>query len=235
MLLIMDIEGKVFAKASVSFDKLIPFGFVFLDGEYVYQEPFHNGEFLAVVKVDGKGRVSGKVLETEMNNEEFQQLRIDSFSGGYVGEVRQEYQQILEKIKAACFFQELFHAPQSNRIAEQIFERYGERPDFPWEEPFGVFRFPENRKWYGLIMPLPKKRLTHKEEDEEVIDVMNMKADEAVLQEQLTWPGVFPAYHMNHKKWISVCLDETLPDAEVMKLIDASRQQILPKKKATKK
>ncbi|WP_455089335.1 MmcQ/YjbR family DNA-binding protein [Peptoanaerobacter stomatis] len=34
--------------------------------------------------------------------------------------------------------------------------------------------------------------------------------------------GIYPGYHMNHKHWISVVLNETLSDNEVMKLIENS-------------
>ena len=37
-------------------------------------------------------------------------------------------------------------------------------------------------------------------------------------------PGIYPAYHMNHKTWISVVLDETLPDEKILELIDTSYQ-----------
>ncbi|MGP1597592.1 MmcQ/YjbR family DNA-binding protein [Peptoanaerobacter stomatis] len=33
---------------------------------------------------------------------------------------------------------------------------------------------------------------------------------------------MYPGYHMNHKHWISVVLNETLSDNEVMKLIENS-------------
>ncbi|MBR2522363.1 MAG: MmcQ/YjbR family DNA-binding protein, partial [Coriobacteriales bacterium] len=35
-------------------------------------------------------------------------------------------------------------------------------------------------------------------------------------------PGIFPAYHMNRKHWITVVLDDTLADEEVARLIETS-------------
>ena len=34
--------------------------------------------------------------------------------------------------------------------------------------------------------------------------------------------GIYPAFHMNHKMWISIVLDETISDDKIMKLIQCS-------------
>ena len=61
--------------------------------------------------------------------------------------------------------------------------------------------------------------------------MLNLKLDLTRRGEVLNINGVIPAYHMNHKQWISVLLDETVPDETVMELVDDSRRVTAAKKK----
>lgn len=53
------------------------------------------------------------------------------------------------------------------------------------------------------------------------IEVINIKLDDKV-QESLNINGIYPAYHMNKKSWVSVILDDTLSDEKIMELIELS-------------
>ena len=54
------------------------------------------------------------------------------------------------------------------------------------------------------------------------VEVMNLKLDERAPE--YLGEGVYPSYHMNHKSWVSVLLDDTLPDDLVKEMIDISYQ-----------
>ena len=58
---------------------------------------------------------------------------------------------------------------------------------------------------------------------EEIVEVANLKADPEEIPALTQEEGIFPAWHMNKKHWISVILDDTLPDERVMELIRSSR------------
>ena len=59
------------------------------------------------------------------------------------------------------------------------------------------------------------------------IEVLNVKInDVAKLTQQ---KGIYPAFHMNKKYWLSLPLDDTLTDQELFSLLDTSFQ--LTKKK----
>ena len=49
---------------------------------------------------------------------------------------------------------------------------------------------------------------------------MNLKIDP--IEGRPEREGVYPAFHMNHKCWITVTLDDTLSDDEVMALTETS-------------
>jgi len=53
-------------------------------------------------------------------------------------------------------------------------------------------------------------------------DVLNLKLDKEKIPELIRKNGIYPAYHMNKKYWVSVSLDETLKDEEILKFIDES-------------
>ena len=223
----MRIEQEVFKKSKVIFDKLIPFGFIKEEKGYVYRVLFANNAFKAEVFINLKGEVFSHVLDMEMDEEEYEAIYIESFSGGFVGTIRNEYIEILERIKKNCFSSSTFISDQANRIERLIKEKYNESPDFPFQdmENYGIFRYPDNKKWYMLIMNIKKSLLTKVEGDEH-IDVANIKLDSKTMETALKKKSVFPAYHMNKKYWVTIALDDSLSDDYVMSLIDVSRELI---------
>ena len=221
----MSIEQEVFRRRTVRLDALVPFGFEPGEGGYRYAEAFLDGEFRAVVRIDSEGRVHGTVTAAD-SGEEYLPLLVESSTGAFVGEVREQYRRILERIAGSCTTRDPFDSAQGNRIARLIRERLGEEPDFPFKDTpgCGVFRFPKNRKWYGIVMHIRKSLLTRTGSGDEETDVLNVKADADAMDELLAVPGIFPGYHMNRAHWISILLDGTVPDGLIMRLLEQSRE-----------
>jgi predicted DNA-binding protein (MmcQ/YjbR family) len=218
----MTIEEKVFQRKRFVPEAVETFGFRKTDGGYLYEAAFLNGDFTARVFVADGGAVSGTVIDA-MNGEVYAPLRAERYNGAYVNEVRSAYETLLESIADACCRDVPFASDQANRITERILKTYGVKPDFPWgQSPYdnaGTFRHADSGKWFALIMHIRKGLLT-KDADGTMIDVMNLKIDpdaESPLRD-----GVYPAYHMNHKSWITVTLDDTLSDDEADALIQTS-------------
>lgn len=226
----MLIEQEIFASYKVDFDKLIPYGFDCFGGVYTYSKDICNDEFKALITINEKGVVNGKVIEKAFD-EEYSQLRNESFQGGFVGEVRETYKALLEDIKDKCFFKRPFVSDQANRLMSLIKERYHELPDYPFEDPhiknYGVFRYHINKKWYGLVMNVKKSVLGL--DSEELIDIINVRIDENNRDHIIDNKTIFPSYHMNKKKWASIILDDSLTDEEVMSYINYSRDFMIGK------
>jgi predicted DNA-binding protein (MmcQ/YjbR family) len=55
--------------------------------------------------------------------------------------------------------------------------------------------------------------------ESKIIEIINVKLDEDMIEELLKKDGFYPAYHMNKKYWISIILDNTLSDKEIQKYI----------------
>ena len=218
----MTIEEKAFLRKRFLPEALERYGFRKTDAGYVYRTDFMDGDFTAVLTVTASGEANGTVIDN-MNGEEYAPLRSERFNGAYVNEVRSAYEDVLSEIAAHCCRDTLFDTDQANRIADRIFERYGVKPDFPWgqspHEHSGVFRHAKGGKWFALIMHI-RRGLPKKDGDETMTDVVNLKIDPEKGKPE--YDGVYPAYHMNHKLWITVTLDDTLSDDAVMELIGIS-------------
>lgn len=221
----MKIEDEIFARKKVLMEKLEVFGFTKTNDLWTYSVDFLDGDFRAEINVSPDGTVDGKVIDLAAG-EEYLPVRYEDRIGAFVGTVRLAYADILTKIAETCCEDELFVHPQTNRITSLIYEKYGEKPDFPFSTAptYGVFRFPKNRKWYALVMDIPKKLVTKDPDANEIVDVINIKIDEADHDEIVARPGFYNAYHMNKKSWVSAILDDTAPDSCLMELIDKSRR-----------
>ena len=83
-------------------------------------------------------------------------------------------------------------------------------PDYPFDNDFEttVFRHGDNRKWYAVVMRVSRRKFGI--DNDEVIDVVNLKLPTEMFGSFGKTDGVYPAYHMNKLHWISVLL----PDAQ---------------------
>ncbi len=219
----MKIENEIFKKVDIDISKLTKYGFKKKSEIYVFEKPFKDGDFKAIIKINAKGEISGKVFDIE-NNEEYFPLRVKCSQNAFVNAVKADYIKILEDIKKNCSNPKHFIFPQSNRIANLILKKYKSKIDYPWAKynNYGVFRNPDNNKWFALVMNIDKSKIDKTKTGE--IEIVNVKLDENEIKNLIKQKGFYPAYHMNKKSWISVILDETLSDEAVMKYIDESRK-----------
>lgn len=219
------IEESVFARKRWVPEKMRAFGFRPVGDGYVLERSFLDGDFKAVLSVTEKGAVTGRVIDA-ISQDDYYQLRQKNATGAYVNTVRAAYAQLLEEIAAACCQEVLFASDQANRLMQCILERFQVEPDFPWEkearyQAYGVFRHTSNRKWFALIMCV-KRAVLDKDGNPALVDAINLKIQSEHGEALHQLPGVYPAYHMNHKTWISVVLDDTQTDEAIIQWIEDS-------------
>ena len=212
------IEDEFFLKKKFNFEKLKEFGFSIENNTYVYTEYFLDSNFKAIIEISDV--LKGKVIDNN-SDEEYIPLRIESFDGEYVCKVREAYKSILKRIADTCCTNVFFAFEQANRITNQIYETYGIKPDFPWNDDNGVFRHLDTRKWFSLIMYVSLDALL-KNGEGHMLNIINVKIDTSKRDELYEIKGIYPAFHMNHKMWVSIALDETISDDKIMKLIQCS-------------
>ena len=85
---------------------------------------------------------------------------------------------------------------------------------------FLVFQHKENRKWFAVIMDIPRKNLGLTGEGE--ITVVNLKCDTRLIGSFREEPGIFPGWHMNKAHWLSVALDGMVEDEKIRFWVDMS-------------
>jgi predicted DNA-binding protein (MmcQ/YjbR family) len=228
----MKFINTLFIKYKPDYSKLLDYGFKKKSGFYLYDISFLENSFISHISVDEKGNINDKVIETEIE-EEYDAINYKNYRGDFVARVKDAYAEELIKIRDACFTKTLFNQEQPNRIVELIGKTYHETPDFPFDkfDGYAVFRYPGNNKWYGLIMNVKRSNLDKNSNDEEDVEGINIKVSEEDMPLILKLDGVYPGYHMNRKSWVTITLDDTLSDEEVMYWIDKSRSLIISRKK----
>lgn len=85
---------------------------------------------------------------------------------------------------------------------------------------FLVFRHSGNRKWFAVIMEIPKEKLGLTGGGN--INVVNVKCDPRLIGSFREERGIFPAYHMSKAHWLTVALDGTVEAEQIRFLIDMS-------------
>ena len=120
---------------------------------------------------------------------------------------------------------------QRERIIKYLQNVFETEPEHLWAQypTYSVFRHPLSRKWYAIIMDIPKSRLGL--EGDEPVTVLDLKCSPLMIGSLLSEPGFFPAYHMNKTSWISVLLDGSVPDEKVVPLLELSYDSAAPKRK----
>ncbi|MBQ1532772.1 MAG: MmcQ/YjbR family DNA-binding protein [Solobacterium sp.] len=216
----MSLETDLFSHLRPSEQDMTAYGFRKTDHAYVYEHEFMEGRFRAVVTVSPEGSVSGKVMDTELD-EEYIQVHVPGAIGSFAAAVKEEYIAILEDIARHCFYSVPFVSDQANRLSEQIFELWHDRPEYTFQDKnYVVFRHQENEKWYALFMRIDADKILDGASGQ--IDIVNLKAPDDQIGSLHSVNGICPAWHMNRKHWVTVILDDTLSDTEIMSLLETS-------------
>lgn len=119
-------------------------------------------------------------------------------------------------------------------LESYILETYNAETDRPWAKypNFQVFRHSGSKKWFALVMDLPRQRLGL--EGEGTVEAVNLKCGPLLAGSLRAEPGFFPAYHMNKESWITAVLDGAVPAEKLRPLLDMSFDLTAPKVKKRK-
>ncbi len=214
------LEDEVFKKRKLNKDKLIPYGFTLENNIYKYSKLIMDDIFRVDITINSKGNIIGKVYDLD-GDYEYTNFRLEIVKGDFVNRVKDEYIKVLESIANNCYTEEYFIYKQSNEVSNLIKEKYNVLQEFLWESNpnYGIFRNKSSNKWFGVIMNIDRSNLNLNESGK--VEVLNVKLDDLV-NTYLNKEGIYPAYHMSKKSWVSITLDNTLSNEKVMNLIDIS-------------
>ena len=111
----------------------------------------------------------------------------------------------------------------NQKLNKCILKKYGVAPDYPWSkfDDSAVYRHADSRKWFALVMRVRRDRFGGSGGG--FVDVVNLRIGDQILHDMLIHEhGIYPAYHMNKKLWISVLLDGSVEFEKVCGLVDVS-------------
>ena len=218
---------NIFKNKKVIPQKLQNFGFQKKANKFLYQENIMNDEFLVKIEISEPNIVKTQTVETESG--ELYTLHLTDSDGSFVGKVRDEYNNLLQKIAQNCFENTVFKFKNTYKVIDYIKNKYGDDVEYLWEKfpDNAVARRSDNSKWYLAILTVGKNRLGF--DSDESVEVIDLRADKDALPELIKQDNIFPGYHMNKKHWISILLDGTTDINEIYRYIDES--YILAKKK----
>ena len=209
---------EIFKAYQFNSKKAKEYGFVENQGVWTFSSTVLQGDFLMIVTVED-GVLALQVYDQE-TGDLYPQVHMESMRGTFVGSVREACLEVLYQVRKACFDVQDFICPQTKRIMTQVQEKYGNQLEYLWEKSpdTAVLRHEDNQKWYAILMRIPWDRLDKGREG--LVEAVNLKHDQVV--DLLSQNGIYPAFHMNKRYWISLPLDDTLSDEQVLELFERS-------------
>ena len=209
---------EIFKAYQLNSKKAKEYGFIENQGVWTYSSTILQGDFLMKITVED-GDLSFQVYDQE-TGELYPQVHMESMRGTFVGTVREACLEELFDIRKACFEVQEFLYPQTKRIMALVQEKYSNQLEYLWEKSpdTAVLRHEDNQKWYAILMRIPWDRLDKGREG--LVEAVNLKHDQVV--DLLSQNGIYPAFHMNKRYWISLPLDDTLTDEKVLELFERS-------------
>ena len=216
---------EIFKAYQFNSQKAKEYGFVENQGVWTYSSTILQGDFFMIVTVED-GVLGFQVYDQE-TGDLYPQVHMESMRGTFVGTVREACLEVLYGIRKACFEVQDYICPQTKRIMTRVQEKYENQLEYLWEKSpdTAVLRHEDNQKWYAVLMKISWDKLEKGREG--LVEAVNLKHDQ--VSDLLVKKGIYPAFHMNKRYWISVPLDDSLSDEEVLELIEKSWNLTLKK------
>lgn len=107
-------------------------------------------------------------------------------------------------------------------VLQYAAEYYGTKVENLWMRfpRYAVLRHEDNKKWYAIIMDVPREKLGLPGGG--CVDILDIKCDPMMSGPLLAEKGFLPAYHMNRGNWITVLLDSSVEKELIFSLLDTS-------------
>lgn len=202
-------------------DALSKLGFKQVKNRWTYETLIIDDQFKLVLEIDENNIVTSDVIEIE-TQEKFTLYYVSASNGDFVGQMRSEYEKIIDEIKKKCTAKGTFKSEQALLIIDYVREKYGDELEFLWEKfpGYAVLRNKSNNKWYGIILTIEKSKIGLSGED--CIEVIDLRLEPERSEKLVDNKKIFPGYHMNKKHWITILLDKSISTEEIYEYINNS-------------
>lgn len=216
-----DLIAAIFRRKRVNLSKLGPFGFR-LEGEaYFYGKTLRGGDLRLTVRISPMGEVSARIID-RATGEPYTLHLAEGAAGSFVGSVRSQYEETLLEIAERCFEPDIFKTQQARALIDHVRTAYGDELEYLWQKfpDNAVWRRKDNRKWYGIILTVSRRKLGLP--SDEVAEIIDLRLDPAEMEKTVDGQKYFPGWHMNKKSWYTMILDGSVELDELRRRIDDS-------------
>ena len=223
----MRVLNKKFENRLIDYDKLVKYGFIKNDDNYIFETNIVDNNFKVIVYISKKEQYS-KVIDLSIM-EEYIPVDIENSVGDFIGKIKDEYESILNDIIDNCTTLNVFKSEQSKEIIKYIKSKYGADLEYLWEKfsNNAVCRNKENNKWYILFVVLEESKLGI--DSNNVVDIIDLRYQKDKITDIIDNKNIFKGYHMNKNSWITIKLDGSLNLNYIFELIDNSYDLSLKK------
>lgn len=214
-------ETAFFTHRHMVANRLLSYGFIKAESEYRYTKKIMDGQFLLSVIVSADGKVNTRLVDT-VSDEEYVLHRVQGAVGSFTGAVKAAYEGVLLDIAEKCFEKEVFRGIQTKELISLVRDKYGDEPEYLWQKfpSNAVWRRKDTAKWYGALLTVAACKLGFDSDGD--IEVLDLRIRPEELESALKNKNYLPGYHMNKKSWYTICLNKSVPTAEICRRIDES-------------
>ncbi len=219
--------NRYFENKMIDFNKLLSYGFIDVNGNYVFEKEIFDHHFRIIVEITKEKQIS-KIIDLEVNDE-YILADVKNSSGSFVGQIKEEYENTLNDIVQRCTTPNIFKSKQAKEIIGYVKEKYKDDLEYLWVKfpKDAVWRNKENNKWYGLLLVLSESKLGL--ESDKIIDMVVLRYQKDKIKDVVDMINIFKGYHMNKDNWITIRLNGSVDTKEIIKLIDNSYKLSLEK------
>lgn len=217
----MDITKQLFKHKCMNVAKMLSYGFIQQGERYSFKKRLTGCDFLLEVQIY-KNEITAVIMDLDFK-EPYMLHLIDGAVGNFVGEVRSQYEEILEDIANKCFDFMPYQSNQTNDLIAYVKTVYGDELEFLWKSSTtGIWRRKNSRKWYGAVLSLPKRKLGI--DSDEVVEIIDLRIQPEKMDALIDNHKYFPGWHMNKKNWYTIVLDGSISLEEIYSRLDESYQ-----------
>lgn len=213
----MEIELE---KYTFNQQKLEKFGFCKCKEGLCYTQPIMNQMFELKIKIAQNGKINWQVCDPDTGDE--YSLVKTTAEGAFVGSLRIACQCVFYEIATTCGVPTVFKSKQASLVQSYILQKYGDQLEFLWEKTpdNAIFRRQDNKKWYGAILTILQNKIGLP--DLGKIEILDLRSTPQEIITLIDRQKYFPAYHMNKKNWLTICLNDSVETNEIYRRIDES-------------
>lgn len=216
-----DIIERIFQRRKVCLSQLEPYGFCKEKENFSFRRTLKESGFELTIQITPQGGVCSQIVDPA-TGEPYTLHLADGATGGFVGGIRTEYEEVLTDLAEKCFAPEIFKYQQTKQLIEYVRNTYQDELEFLWQKfpDNAVWRRKDNKKWYGTILTISRRKLGLK--SDEMIEIIDLRYPPDELEKLLDGKNYFPGWHMNKKHWYTMILDGSIALDEICRKIDQS-------------